>query len=95
MLISSFLSRIATGLLILTTIIVIDTSGFSVAGLVTNEKFGFGSKVINGYIVSNSSTWFDCTANTGYQWVCDTTDPIVYAAEIDQLSVMGASSAWN
>lgn len=134
MLISGILNRITIGLLILTAIIVIDTSNFAGAGLAADGKFGFSSKVISGYaasdviynfdnngratlnnlilnlvitddtsvptelrvkLVSNSDTWFDCTANTGRQWVCDTTDTMVQAVEIDQLSVVGARSAWN
>ena len=42
-------------------------------------------------LVSNSDTWFNCTVDTGNQWSCDTTNPTVHVADMDQLSVVAAS----
>ena len=41
-------------------------------------------------LVSNSDIWFNCTADTGNQWSCDTTDPTIQVTDMDQLSVVAA-----
>ena len=46
-------------------------------------------------LASNSNIWFNCTADSGNQWACDTTNPTIHVVEIDQLSVMGTRLAWN
>jgi hypothetical protein len=38
-------------------------------------------------LVSNSDTWFNCTADTGNRWSCDTTNPTIQVVDMDQLSV--------